>query len=1133
MLDLEEGVVTLGSDGVGAGAGNSGQLGAGGQVVLRCAKAEDHCVCIVVGGLSGVEYQLDLGDLSGQCGLIEQDGSLSVLVAHLDAAAVVADLSQIQLDTLNSCCTGVVGLVSQCQSIYGQFQNTVAGCGRSYRRRLRIGTGTGFGALGYGCKPSNELAHTDEGSILNTVSLRCADGPICAVGTQVPFGTDAGGLDILELSIQFVNAGSCVFLQSLQDHIGLSGICISGDHIQVSLGATVHKVDVVASSCCLQIYIDHTGDFLGSAVVVAAHFTGEAQVLAQTSLVHNELIGSTGNGSIHIGDGLGGFLGSYRRCLRIIRSLALQCEPSGKLAHTNERGIRNAVSLRCADGLVGAVGTQVPFSANAGGLDILVLSVQLVNAGCCILCQGLQDHIGLSCIVISGNDVQIGLGVAIHKVDVVATGGFFQIHIDHISDLFAGAVVVTAHLAGEAQLQAQTGLVQYELIGSANYRSIHIVNGYIGSFGSFRCSAGLFHILNNKLGLAHIGSTQEAQLGSADCIIVGVCTQSAVHTVCTHKVYLILRVVVPVCSRLSDDCRTLLCVAADLNAVDLNILLGLALQEVEASALTLGLLCEDLHSFRRIVSGLQVAAAGDLTVQVQILVQSSLLHFRIVLLAFFNGAQFHCQLAVASLAVGHCGLGVFQNTVVVLDLSGNRNGIADFNLLDILTGHTVTLDACAGDLDGNGDILILAVIGSIHGEDLAGQNCNVRQLFTGFQLLGIPQDLILIVGGLLRSVTAADTLNQLAAGIKFDGAIVVLDDTGNGDGILNCDILNAGALQAVAEDGVFLVAIHSEDDGNVVVCRIKRRINGCNLTGQSDRIRQALAVLELVGSLQNLTGVGGSHNGIALFNGLQHTAGIKFNGAIVVLQSTGNSDDVTNCQRLNTFALQAVANNGHILSALNNNGDSNILVLRVVNCDNRLNLATQSGYIRQAFARFQCVGFLNNRSHIHCSRQQAIPGSGSCVALLIGNGSCQHIGSVSFALLVDIHSNGCTVLADNDLDLLFRQVGGPYDGKGNTTNADHSHTVVVHRSFQDFLLLRIECLQVLYGILSSDYIFAQCCLSFGGGCRCFLLVTAGKHSDNHSKQEHPCKYFFHSKLLISFLYLFYTIVISLAERTLI
>ena len=115
------------------------------------------------------------------------------------------------------------------------------------------------------------------------------------------------------LGVQDVSGGICVCFQSLEDNVGLGCIVVAGDDVHVGLNTINGEVDAVAVLNSLQVNIDHLVEALRGSPVVAVHSAGNTQVLAQASLVHDQLVSGANSRSVNIldlgyGSGLGGFL---------------------------------------------------------------------------------------------------------------------------------------------------------------------------------------------------------------------------------------------------------------------------------------------------------------------------------------------------------------------------------------------------------------------------------------------------------------------------------------------------------------------------------------------------------------------------------------------------------------------------------------------------------------------------------------------------------------------------------------------------------------------------------------------------------------------------------------------------------
>ena len=798
--------------------------------------------------------------------------------------------------------------------------------------------------------------------------------------------------------------------------------------------------------------------------------------------------------------GLGGFLGSF-----YFLNLA---EPGAELRNTNLRGIRNIGSQRSRNGSIGVECTQVPLRTDLCGINILMLQIQAPYS---MLTAGLHNHINLGRIIVTRNHIQIGLGIAVHEVDVVAAIGCFQIHIHHIGNGICSAKVPTCHLAVECQegLTLYLILIVAELVGSTNNRIRNgcALNDSIGGFAILHL-AGLDELSYILGAAAGVAAVNVADPGSRNGFICTVSTQEILA--CGGQVYNVntaIAVIYPVAGGLGGDTNA----AALLTLIvgkffDFDIGLSLAVQIVEAKtlAVTLG------KHIRALAAGggsLQTVA-GDLAGKVNRVTGGLLIHIQPVSHIFLNRTVVHIPGTLGPAIQITFGI-KFQLAVVVLNHTGNGDGISLTDLVDAVTDHTVALDLHAVYLHGNGHIGVLCAVCVIHADDLTGQGCTVGQRFAGLQLCSISQDLSSIGGGLLCHTAAADALKHHTAGIIFDLAVVVLDNTADSDQVVNCDFIHAGTLQTVAEHGILGITLNLDHNRDVAILGIIGRIDSDNSTGQGCGVGQAFTLFQSIGSLQNLTGIGQSLFGVALFYLLQQTAGIKLDSTLIVLQSTDNGNDIANQQVLDNSqsvisSLHTVALDGHILCTLNNDGDSDILIFVSPDRVDGDDLTDQTGLVRQALALAQCIGCLNDLHHILCLRQCVVPSMGSHIAVAIGDGSSQLIGGSFLALLVDIDGHSA-VFIGNDLYQLFCHIGRPSDGKFDAADTDNAVAVEVYSGFGTVVL--IKTLQVINGVLCAGTLNTTlrsggCRLRCGGGI--FCRFTAGKHAQHHNQKKHPC-----------------------------
>ena len=473
----------------------------------------------------------------------------------------------------------------------------------------------------------------------------------------------------------------------------------------------------------------------------------------------------------------------------------------------------------------------------------------------------------------------------------------------------------------------------------------------------------------------------------------------------------------------------------------------------------------------------------------------------------------HDYLLVSSFGLCHTAAGntVEQCTaaaeldlaLVVLNDTLNSNGIATGNLL-----NTSTLQTVAGNgsvlitihHDLNGDVLVFLIVGGLNVNNLTGQGSKISQMLAFAQLGNVAKDLDRIGGGLLSHTAAADTVGQYATGVKLDLVLVVLDDTLDGDHVVQSDLVNAGTLQAVAGDGITLCALNSDHGSDVVVIGIEGGLNVGDLTGQSNNVRQGLIVLQRISLLYDLQRIGGSVNSVALLPVLQDTAKVELDGAIVVLNGTGNGDDVTKVQILNAVTLQTVADDGILGVTLHFHGNGDVLVLGIIHGADGNNLTGQSYLVRQALTLGQCIGITQHLTHINCLGQDVVPGEGDGLAATVGDGCGQGIGSILLALFVDIDLDRL-VLAGNDLDHILTQIYGPGDFEGLAAHTDHSITLVITRGRSCLVRTLIKRLQILHRRISGDVVVYRC-------RRVVFLGTAGvltarKQREHQGQQQQP------------------------------
>ena len=343
---------------------------------------------------------------------------------------------------------------------------------------------------------------------------------------------------------------------------------------------------------------------------------------------------------------------------------------------------------------------------------------------------------------------------------------------------------------------------------------------------------------------------------------------------------------------------------------------------------------------------------------------------------------FRLRHATAGLAAGQStATAVLQLALVVLQNTANGDGIAQSDACN--AGSTVLqtvadngLILITADLNGNGDVAIVLVIRGVDLNDLTGQAGVVIQMLTIRQCSCIGHNGCSIGGLGLCYAAAAQTVQQSTAAAELQLALVVLNDTLDGDNIATGNIGNTVALQTVADDGHGSIAVHRDHNGNVAVSAVIGGFNIGNLTGEGCVVVQVLTPAQLGCVAHDLGRVAGgllSHTAAA--DTIQHlTAGVELDLALVVLDDTLYGNDIIHSQLIAAGTLQTVAGDGLTLCTLDDHDQGDVAVVGIIGSLNGGDLTGQSGYVRQSLAILQCIG--------SCHDLQGIGGSLHSVTLL-------------------------------------------------------------------------------------------------------------------------------------------------------
>ena len=527
---------------------------------------------------------------------------------------------------------------------------------------------------------------------------------------------------------------------------GIAGAGIDGN--VADTGLVCQGIDRQAVCRCIQLH--------GNGQVLHRHgqTAQGAQRIGQCR--HTVSVGNIENDGLHVGvrnDQLAALIETGRICV-VGNIIGGACFVVGH---------GDAVLL--PDLRVGVVGGTVCLISKADGDTLaggLVGSLAaLIAAGAAALLHAVDGDdpavldLG-SAAVLTHNTVD-GNGVANHRLGghcikaVSAVGRVGAVDGQGIAGIIGdihvaiGGLVDLRDLSGDLILDGGVGVVRH---GSALLIGLHdgqhgaIGIGLLGSLDRGRLgqlgAAG--NELSHKLGLTHGGSVAVGDVvgaGGRDGVEGAVGTQVELAACVLYGIGLRILIICKVSAGAGCQAGVGLAgvgVAGD----DLHISLGVALHKEEANTLAVDLLHVDIHSVSRIFGGCQVVAAG-LSVEVQVLADGILRHSQVVRSILLQRTVIDRHNTAALFPAIQATAGAkLQLAVVVLDDTGNGDLIGDTHIGSMLALHAVALDLHAVYLDGNGDIAVAGIVGTIHADDLTGQRSAVGQLLAFLQSLGIP-----------------------------------------------------------------------------------------------------------------------------------------------------------------------------------------------------------------------------------------------------------------------------------------------------------------------------------------------------------------------------------------------------------
>ena len=762
--------------------------------------------------------------------------------------------------------------------------------------------------------------------------------------------------------------------------------------------------------------------------------------------------------------------------------------------------------------IIAAEGIEGGSSANA---ETTVVAI-FCNSGGCLVGIPLKDRCGsgVGAEAAAGRGVcntDVLLGFTIHKVQQETA--FYDLCIDQDSLRLSVGTGETA--AGDAAVEPEGALavdcadgVGYAFLqaGSGLFGILRIL-GLLGSLSgaNVELTEEAFQLYlagtHSGVGLIVTGSEpvgsaiDSSQQGVVGCV-VGVNGGSG-------------RLVsaVDVCAVSADD------------HIDVN--LGFAAEGVEVVA-ALGLLHINIDSSSGISSGGHIVAIHTAGQVVHCAFQVAMRHTQTVgsaslqLRDLLNRGSIgdHRAITLCADDPGVLHLGV---AAVTADLTIHGDGIANSRLgrqvakTGIAILGVAAVDHQLAGAVGNVQITVVVIF---NGNDRTGDV--VITLGVGVVILAQTQVISLCHGqsgagsgiGLLYGRFVVHAADQHTASSELDGAVVVGDHTGNGDLVIDVQLIGAVALDAVALDGV-TVGLHS--DGDVAVVRAVGLIHEGDHTGQGTVVGQGLAGSQRVSLLQNIQRILGSHGSCAAaaLNSFQDTTCSELDLTVVVHKATGDGDGVTHSQLVSAVALQTIANNGHILYTGHFDGDGDVHIGGIVRRLDGLDHTGNGVGAFQSFTGSQLVGLLNSLDSIFVdsSGDDVIPADAQLTAVLTGDGSGQHVGSglsgVLVSLFVDVDGVGAIFILD-DLQDFFCHIHRPDDIVAGQADADSAQTGIVHRGL--FSSILVEGTQVLDSLLQLQVglsVLGRCYRSRLSGGVGGLISATGKQAKHHSHcQKH-------------------------------
>ena len=301
----------------------------------------------------------------------------------------------------------------------------------------------------------------------------------------------------------------------------------------------------------------------------------------------------------------------------------------------------------------------------------------------------------------------------------------------------------------------------------------------------------------------------------------------------------------------------------------------------------------------------------------------------------------------------------FDRAVIILDRAAHGDVVALRDGIGARALHAVAHDRLVGhafDDDRHGDVVVVRIERRVDLRHFTRQRVLVRQRFAGFQSVRGVDDLFgrlvrLIGVGRIVFARAGHEFVERAARVKLHGAVVVLQRTGHGDRVADLDFIGAIALHSEALDGFVGHTADHDRHGDVVVVRIERRVDLCDLTRQRVVVRQRLAGFQSVRRVDDLrrrfVRLVVVDLAVSGHEFVKRASRVEFDRTVVVFQHTGDGDRVGHLDGVHALALHAVAHDRLVGHTVDHHCDGDVVEAGIVRRIDLRDLTRQGVFIGQ------------------------------------------------------------------------------------------------------------------------------------------------------------------------------------------